>query len=79
MSALTLKFSELNGRLVGDNAHKLAILRAFFLKLDLPVTLGKQRVITPNADVCSRVDASTALTHEDVTGNHCLPAVHLHA
>ncbi len=62
-----------------NNAYKLAILRAFFLKLHLTVAFGEQRVITAYADIYTGMKPRTALTHNDVAGNNLLATVHFHA
>ncbi len=58
--------------LASDHAHKLAILRAFFLKLDLPVFFRKQRVITSDAHIPACMDARAALPDDDIAGDHRL-------
>jgi len=61
------------------DAHKLAILRAFFLEFDLTVTLRKESVITSNTNIGASMKARTALSHKNITRNDCLAAVHLDA
>ncbi len=58
--------------LVSDYTHKLAILRALLLELDVPVFLCEQRVITADADVPARMNRRAALPDDDIAGNHCL-------
>ncbi len=58
--------------LAGDYTHKLAILRALLLKLDVPVFFRKQRVITTDTDVSACMDARAALPDDDISGDHCL-------
>ena len=55
-----------------NNAHVLAILRAFFLELDVPVAFGEQRVITTNANIHTGVDTRAALSNDDIPGNNRL-------
>jgi hypothetical protein len=58
--------------LAGNYTHKLAILRAFLLKLDVPVFLRKQRVITTDAHIPACMDARAALPNDDIAGDHFL-------
>ena len=58
--------------LVSDYTHKLAILRALLLKLDVPVFLREQRVITSDADVPARMNGRAALPDDDIAGDHFL-------
>ena len=64
---------------MGDYTDKLAILRAFFLKLHLPVTLRKKRMVAADADVDARMKSSAALPHQDVARNDLLTAIHFDA
>jgi hypothetical protein len=40
---------------------------------------GEQRVISPNPHIQSRLDARTALSHDDVSGTYLLTAILLDA
>ena len=62
-----------------QDTHELAVLRAFSLKLDVAVFLGKQRVITADANINARMKACTALAHEDVASQYFLAAIPLDA
>jgi hypothetical protein len=72
--AMTLRL-----RLAGNYADVLAALGAFLFENDLASALGEQRVIAPEAYVGSRVKTRTALSHENISGNHFLPAEYFHA
>ncbi len=58
--------------LAGNYTHKLAILRAFLLELDVPVFLREQRVIAADADVPARMNTRAALPNDDIAGDHFL-------
>ena len=55
-------------------ADVLTVIRPFLLEFYLAVLLGKQRVITPDANVDTRVKTRAALTHDDVARRHFLAA-----
>jgi len=61
------------------NAHKLTILRALLLKLDVAVTLGKERMVPSNSDIGACMKLGAALTNENIAGNHFLAAIHFDA
>lgn len=61
------------------DAHKLAVLRAFFLELDVTVSFRKKRMVPADADVDTRMKTRAALANDDVTRDHLLAAEDLHA
>ena len=65
--------------LFSNDTHKLAVLRALALELDVAVFLGEKRVITTNANINSRVEPRAALANDDITGQYGLSAVGLDA
>ncbi len=65
--------------LVSDHAHKLAVLRALLLKLDVPVFLRQQRVITTDTDIRASMKARATLPDKNVASNNLLPAKHFDA
>ena len=58
--------------LAGNYTHKLAILRALLLKLDVPVFLREKRVITSDAHIPTRMNRRAALPDDDIAGDHFL-------
>ena len=79
-----MRATPVGGRRAGDSlarnyTHKLAILRALLLKLDVPVFFREQRVIAANSHVPASMDARAALPDDDIAGNHCLPAKQFNA
>ena len=61
------------------NAHKLTILRALLFKLDVAVTLGKERMVPADPDVGTCMEFGATLTNENVARNHFLAAIHFDA
>ena len=65
--------------LVRHNAHKLTILRSFFLELHRTLGFCEECVITTDADVRASMKPCAALTNKDIARNDLLAAIHLHA
>ena len=72
---------ELNSALCSgrNDAHKLAILRALLLKLDMPVALGEQSMVTSYANIDACMKARTALAYDDITCDNTFTAVDFYA
>ncbi len=65
--------------LVRLHAHELAILRALFLELDMPIGFCIERVVPADTDIDARVETSAALAHDDVAREYLLAAEDLDA
>ncbi len=61
------------------HGHKLAVFRSFLVKPDMAIAFRIQRVITPDADVNARVEASATLAHDNVARQYLLAAENLDA
>ena len=62
-----------------NNAHKLAILRSFLLKLHVTIAFREQCVITTDANIHTRMNARAALANNDIAGNDSLAAINFYA
>jgi hypothetical protein len=66
-------------RLVGYNAHKLAILRPFLFELHMTIAFCEQRVITTDADIHTCMNSRSALANNNIASNDSLAAIYLDA
>src|SRR5262245_58440866 len=69
----------LRGRLVAGLHGNIDAPVALGGELDVAFRLGEQGVVGSHADVGARMPLGAALAHQDVSGQHALAAVALHA
>jgi hypothetical protein len=68
-----------DGRSLGRCRLDYVDLAVELIESDTAIFQGKEGVVAPHADICSRVEASAALADDDVSGNNDLAAKFLYA
>ena len=58
-----------------QDAHKLPVLRTLFLKLDVSVLLGEQRMVATQTNIGAGVKTGAALANDNVTCDDFLAPV----
>ncbi len=62
-----------------EDADELPVLRTLLLELNVPVFLGKQRVIAADSDIRAGVETCATLTNDDIARNDFLAAIDFNA
>jgi hypothetical protein len=62
-----------------NDANVLTVLRTLLLEFHEAVFLGEQRMVAANANITAGMDARTALTNNNISGNNTLAAKQLNA
>ncbi len=62
-----------------DDANKLPVFRALFLKLDVPVFFCEQRMVAAKTNIGAGMKTGATLTNDNITRNDFFAAIDLDA